>query len=67
MIPDGDHDVITNMEFPIKKNENGYEPLTNLKVLLKALQDPPICDFPSNKSYDGSVLFIYGGQSSLSM
>lgn len=67
MIPDSDHDVIQQMEFPIKKNENGFESKTYLNSLLKALQNPPICDFPKDKTYHGSVLFIYGGQSTISV
>ncbi|XP_054706699.1 protein ABHD11-like, partial [Uloborus diversus] len=41
MIPDADQEVIQAMKFPIKKGDHGYEPLTNLKVLLKAVQNPP--------------------------
>lgn len=67
MIPDGDHEVIQNMEFPLKKSDNGYESLTNLKALLKALQNPPICKFPKEKVFDGNVLFIYGGESNVSL
>lgn len=64
MIPDGDHEVIQNMEFPIKKTDDGYESLTNLSALLKSMENPPICDFPKDKTYHGCTLFIYGGESS---
>ena len=67
MIPDSDHDVIQKMEFPIKKGEKGFESKTHLSSLLKALQNPPICDFPKDKTYNGSALFVYGGQSSISV
>ncbi|XP_054713675.1 protein ABHD11-like isoform X2 [Uloborus diversus] len=67
MIPDADQEVIQAMKFPIKKGDHGYEPLTNLKVLLKAVQNPPICSFPKGKSYNGNTLFIYGGQSNFSV
>lgn len=67
MIPDSDHDVIQDMQFPIKKSDNGFESKTHLSCLLKALQNPPICDFPKDKTYNESALFICGGQSNFSM
>lgn len=67
MIPDEDQEVIKVMEFPIKKVENGYEPLTNLKSILKAIHNPPICHFPTDRVFNNDTLFIYGCNSNFTV
>ncbi|KAG8177953.1 hypothetical protein JTE90_011845 [Oedothorax gibbosus] len=60
MIPDEDQEVIKDMQFPIKKVEKGYEPLTNLKSILNAIHNPPICHFPTDCVFEKETMFIYG-------
>ncbi|XP_042902879.1 uncharacterized protein [Parasteatoda tepidariorum] len=67
MIPDEDLEVIGKIEFPMKKKENGFKPLADLKCVLKAVQSPPICIFPNDKVFDGDALFIYGCQSNFTV
>jgi len=63
MIPDDDREVIESMKFSMKKVENGYESLTNLKAVLNGVQSASIFHFPKESIFSKDALFIYGGQS----
>ncbi|CAL1278449.1 unnamed protein product [Larinioides sclopetarius] len=67
MIPDEDQEVIQKMEFQIKKTENGYEPQTNLKSILRAILNPPICHFPREGQFGKDALFVYGCKSNFTV
>lgn len=64
MISDADRDVIQEKKFQVKKTETGYEPMTNLKVILKAIKNPPIFHFHFGNTFNGETLFAYGSDSS---
>lgn len=65
MIPDEDREAIQNTEFPIRKTEKGYESLTNLKVIAKAMEDYEGLKRNHSGVFDGEALFIYGGKSAV--
>ncbi|GFT27250.1 hypothetical protein NPIL_554251 [Nephila pilipes] len=67
MIPDEDQEVISKMEFQIRKTENGFEPKANLKSILKAIHNPPICYFPIDGQFTKNTLFLYGCKSNFSV
>ncbi|KAG8177955.1 hypothetical protein JTE90_011847 [Oedothorax gibbosus] len=67
MIPDKDQEVINDIKFPIKKAGKGYESLTNLKSVLNAVRNPPICHFPTDCVFEKETMFIYGLSSDFSV
>lgn len=65
MIPDEDREAIQNTEFPIRKTDKGYESLTNLKIIAKAMEDYESMKRNHSGVFSGDALFIYGGKSAV--
>ncbi|GFY46534.1 hypothetical protein TNIN_338661 [Trichonephila inaurata madagascariensis] len=67
MIPDEDQEIISNMEFQIKRTENGFESKADLNSFFKAILHKPICCFPEDGQFKKDALFIYGCKSNFAV
>ncbi|GFX54524.1 hypothetical protein TNCV_792111 [Trichonephila clavipes] len=67
MIPDEDQEIISNMEFQIKRTENGFESKADLSSFFKAILYTPICCFPEDGQFKKDAFFIYGCKSNFAV